>query len=106
MELFLDDGFVLDTTEVSYRDQVLSLGTRAEKCASVLCRYKGHHAKGRRSTLTHRLLPRSQRPRFNKKTVLMFREEYNIGSRGSGAVLKHLCSLHRVAHSTPKSSAD
>ncbi|POM68942.1 LOW QUALITY PROTEIN: Hypothetical protein PHPALM_14831 [Phytophthora palmivora] len=60
MKLFLDDGFTLDTTKASYRDQVLSLGIRAEK------------------------------------SVLMFLEEHNISSRGSGAVLKHLHSLHRA----------
>ncbi|POM81504.1 LOW QUALITY PROTEIN: Hypothetical protein PHPALM_512 [Phytophthora palmivora] len=60
MKLFLDDGFILDTTEASYRDQVLSIGTCAEK------------------------------------SVLMFLEEHNISSRESGAVLKHLRSLHRA----------
>ncbi|POM74863.1 Hypothetical protein PHPALM_8113 [Phytophthora palmivora] len=60
VKLLLNDGFVLDTTEACYRDQVLSLGIRAEK------------------------------------PVLMFLEELSISSRGSGAVLKHLRSLHRT----------
>ncbi|POM64158.1 Hypothetical protein PHPALM_20347 [Phytophthora palmivora] len=60
MKLFLDDGFILDTTQASYRDHVLSLRTRAEK------------------------------------SVLMFLEEHNISSRGPGAVLKYLRSLHRA----------
>ncbi|POM69104.1 LOW QUALITY PROTEIN: Hypothetical protein PHPALM_14640 [Phytophthora palmivora] len=60
MKLFLDDGFILDTTEASYRDQVLSLGTRAEK------------------------------------SVLMFLEEHNIISRGSGWRCPETPTLHRA----------
>ncbi|POM76692.1 Hypothetical protein PHPALM_6052 [Phytophthora palmivora] len=60
MKLSLDDGFILDTTQTSYRDQVLSLETRTET------------------------------------SVLVFLEEHNISSHGSGAVLKHLRSLHHA----------
>ena len=66
MKLFLDDGFLLDATSVNYRDEVLSLGVRAER------------------------------------SVLMFLEENGISSRGSGAVLKHLRSLHRAGALNPR----
>ncbi|POM60682.1 hypothetical protein PHPALM_30433 [Phytophthora palmivora] len=48
MKLFLDDGFVLDTTKASYRDQALSLGTRAE--TSVLMFLEEHNISSRGSS--------------------------------------------------------
>uniref|UniRef100_H3H2V6 Uncharacterized protein n=1 Tax=Phytophthora ramorum TaxID=164328 RepID=H3H2V6_PHYRM len=60
MKLFLEDGFVLDPTAPNYRDQVLSLGARAEE--SVLA-FLGEHnisSRGSGAVLKHlRILHRA-----------------------------------------------